>query len=573
MPHLPRAVAMFCSVAALLASALACSPLAAHEGEDGDAPRPVERVLGEIAFPTTATAPAAQQAFIRGMLLLHLFEYPFARAEFQHAQEIEPEFAMAYWGEAMTHNHPLWDEQDLAAARAALARLGATAEQRQGAVGDERERAFLGSLDALYGDGSKAERDRAYLRALEAMALKWPEDHEVQLFYALALLGVHAGVRDTPTYMLSTAISQSVFCANPQHPGAAHYLIHGVDDPEHAALGLAAARALARMAPDAGHSLHMTSHIFTALGMWDDVVTANENALRVQNAMRQEQGEAGRNWGHYAFWLLYGYLQQGRHADAKALLTSAYRELQEANETPQDPLVLEPDRSHAGSVVQMWARYLIETRDWNSEIAAWTFKLGDAFDPNLNFSYIQALRAAQAGQAAGVQQYLAQFTQLKQALGREVRNQPAQQPTQLLYLERLDVMEQQLLAAVEIARGETLAAARFAGEASRLEGDMPYAYGPPFVDWPAAEMHAELLLEARRYAEAAEAFDDQLKRTRLRSASLLGLARARTRLGQEGDAAHALAMLGANWRRADPAVRGQMPVPATVKSATGGDRE
>ena len=127
-------------LALLLSLMLVCTMLPAQHdhGEGAAGQPPVERVLGEIHFPTTAQSEEAQQAFIRGMLLLHLFEYPFARTEFQRAQELEPEFAMAYWGEAMTHNHPLWDEQDRAAARIALEKLAATTEQRLAAAGDDR---------------------------------------------------------------------------------------------------------------------------------------------------------------------------------------------------------------------------------------------------------------------------------------------------------------------------------------------------------------------------------------------------------------------------------------------------
>ncbi len=271
--------------------AAAGSGLFAHEESDASDER--VRVLGQINFPTSATSPEAQQAFIRGMLLLHLFEYPFAREEFVNAQQIEPDFAMAYWGEAMTYNHPIWDRQDLEAGRSALRKLAVTRNQRLASVDDPVEKGLLHAIDILYGEGGKAERDRNYARAMERLAAGFPDNHEVQLIYALALFGVQAGVRDIPTYMLCTAIAQSVFTANPQHPGAAHYLIHGVDDPDHAVLGLAAARALAKMAPDAGHSLHMTSHIFTALGMWDEVVLANESAIKVQNQMRHGAGAAG----------------------------------------------------------------------------------------------------------------------------------------------------------------------------------------------------------------------------------------------------------------------------------------
>jgi len=547
----------------LLALCIGMSSIApllfAHEEES--VPAEKIRVLGEISFPTTATSPEAQKAFIRGMLLLHLFEYPFAREEFLNAQKIEPDFAMAYWGEAMTYNHPIWDQQDLEAGRAALHKLGVTHAQRIGSTSDLTERGFLQAIEILYGQGSKADRDKNYARAMERLAARFPENHEVQLFYALALFGVQAGVRDIPTYMLCTAIAQSVFTANPLHPGAAHYLIHGVDDPDHAVLGLAAARALARMAPDAGHSLHMTSHIFTALGMWDDVVAANESAVRVQNQMGKEHGLKPRHWGHYNFWLLYGYLQQGRVEQAQSLLKAAFQEVQDENRAPQERMNLDPDGSLTGSVVQMWARYLIETRDWTGDIAQWNFKMGDAFDPNLNFTFIQGMRAAYAGQAALAGQYLLQFRQLQSELKSELDAQQESAPTDQLYLKRLEVLEKELLAGIDIARGDYSAAVRNAGEASRSEGEMPFSFGPPFVDLPAAELHAELLFKARKYDEAAAAFETELKRARLRARSLLGLARTRDRMGQEAEASYSLEKLRGIWSQADAAVREKLNAP------------
>ncbi|HKX55859.1 MAG TPA: hypothetical protein VJN01_07155, partial [Xanthomonadales bacterium] len=452
------------------------------------------------------------------------------------AQEIEPGFAMAYWGEAMTHNHPIWDRQDLAAARAVLTKLSATPEQRQAVTEDPKEQAYLAAMEVLYGEGSKSQRDQAYAQFMENMALQYPEDHEVQLFYAMSLFGVNAGVRDIPSYMLSTALAQNVFSANPQHPGAAHYLIHGVDDPDHAVLGLSAARALAQMAPDAGHSLHMTSHIFLALGMWNDVVSANENAVRVQNVMRQEQGEAPRHWGHYNFWLLYAMLQQGRNEDALQLLSAAYKELQAESTVPIERMNLDADTHITGSVVQMWTRYLVETRDWTGPVGDWDFKLGDAFDPNLNFSFVQGMRAAHAGQPSEATQYLGQFRMLQSELDRALAQKAEPAPGDQQFLQRLKVMEQELLAAIEFARGESQQAARYAAEASRLEGEMPYSFGPTFVDWPSAELEGEMLLVARKYADAEAAFKVQLKRARLRARSLDGLAEALEKQGKEVEA-------------------------------------
>jgi tetratricopeptide (TPR) repeat protein len=522
-------------VALLLATGPALSP--AHEGEADELPQPgAGRVLGSISFPTTSRVPEAQEAFIEGMLLLHLFEYPFAREQFLRAQELDPDLAMAYWGEAMTHNHPIWDEQNLPAARAALLKLGPTPAERLARTPVAREQGLLAALEQLYGPGTKTERDQAYLRAMEQLAAQYPEDHEVQLFYALSLFGVRAGVRDTPTYMLATAIAQGVFSENPRHPGAAHYLIHGVDDPVHAVLGLRAARALAVMAPDAGHSQHMTSHIFVAVGMWDDVVAANEAAVKVANAMRAERGGVARSWGHYNFWLLYGYLQQGRNDRALELLKAAYAQAQAQGTAPKDPMILDPDRSLVGSVVQMWARYLIETRAWDSPVADWSFRIGDAFDPNLTVSFIRAMQAAYAGQVAQAGQFHQQFRALRSGLEAEIARQQEQAPTDLLYLDRLRVMDHELQAAVEMARGEMATAVTHAREASRLEGEMPFSFGPPFVDLPAAEFLGDLLMASRKYADAADAYELQLERSRLKPLALEGLARAQQQLGRDADA-------------------------------------
>jgi len=533
--------------------------LTAHEGDDHAAAEQQSggRVLGRISFPTTTKSPEAQQAFIQGMLLLHLFEYPYARDEFLKAQALDPKFVMAYWGEAMTFNHPIWDQQNLEAGRAALMKIAETPEQRITSTPAAREQGFLAAIELLYGAGTKSQRDLAYMRAMEQLAARYPDDHEAQLFYALSLFGVEAGVRDSATYMLCTALAQDVFSENPEHPGAAHYLIHGVDDPVHAVLGLRAARALALMAPDAGHSQHMTSHIFTAVGMWDDVVTANETAVAVQNVMREERGMKARHWGHYNFWLLYGYLQQGRFERALELLKVAYGEAQAEIKAPADRMILDPDRSLTGSVVQMWMRYVIETRAWDNEVANWSFNSGDAFDPNLNISFTRAMQAANSGLVAQVDQYLGQFRGLKLELEGIISSQQEQAPTDLLYLERLVVMEQELLAAMELARGESTLAVHHASEASRLEGKMPFSFGPPFVDLPAAEYLGDVLLGSRKYPDAVIAYEIQLERSRQKSHSLLGLAQAQAKLGNEAEARFTREKLERIWSNADEAVKKQ----------------
>ena len=237
----------------LLVLLLAITPLAATAGESE---------LGKIHFPTSGS-PEAQEHFLRGALLLHSFEYDDARDAFRAAREVEPDFAMAAWGEAMTYNHPLWLRQNPDEARAALEQLAPTPEARLAKAPTEREKGYLRAVEILYGDGDKLARDLAYAETMGELSARFPEDLDAAAFHALALLGTCHDGRDTATYMRAAAIVEEVFAENPEHPGAAHYLIHSYDDPVHAPLGLRAARLYAEIAPAAVHALHMPSHVFS----------------------------------------------------------------------------------------------------------------------------------------------------------------------------------------------------------------------------------------------------------------------------------------------------------------------
>ncbi len=238
--------------------------------------------LGRIDFPTSGS-PEAQKHFLRGVLLLHSFEYEDAAEEFREAQKLDPGFAMAYWGEAQTANHPIWVERDAESARKVLNRLAPTPEAREARAPTSREKGYLDAVEILFAEGKKPERDRAYAEAMLRLHERYPDDLEAASFYALALLGTCQGQRDTATYMKAAAVAEEVFAKNPMHPGAVHYLIHSYDDPVHAPLGMRAARAYSKIAPAAGHAQHMCSHIFVAMGMWDDVVRSNETAVAVVN--------------------------------------------------------------------------------------------------------------------------------------------------------------------------------------------------------------------------------------------------------------------------------------------------
>ena len=173
--------------------------------------------LGHIEFPTSG-APEAQSWFLRGVLLLHNFQYDDAEEAFRQAQLIDSTFAMAYWGEAMTVNHPLWNEQNLQEGRAILHRLASNPDSRLTKAPTKREQRYLRAINALYGDGDKQARDHAYVNAMRQLTEDFPDDLEASAFYALAILGSAQGERDTTTYMKAAAIAEEVYRKKPQTP-------------------------------------------------------------------------------------------------------------------------------------------------------------------------------------------------------------------------------------------------------------------------------------------------------------------------------------------------------------------
>ena len=177
------------------------------------------RGLGTTSFVTSTKSAEAQTDFMRGLLLLHLFEYPDAAKAFQAAEKVDPGFAMAYWGEAMTANHGVWSQVDAAAGKAVLERFGPTAEARAARVSDPRERAYLAAVELLYtGAGSKADRDRMYAKAMQRLSSAYPADRNAQLFYALALLSQSEGVRDVPVYLEADGDREGGFSDGAEQP-------------------------------------------------------------------------------------------------------------------------------------------------------------------------------------------------------------------------------------------------------------------------------------------------------------------------------------------------------------------
>lgn len=493
--------------------------------------------LGQVEFPNSGK-PAAQPAFVRGVLLLHSFEYPDAAEAFRQAQQIDPDFALAYWGEAMTYNHPIWQQQDREAARAALRRLGPTSETRLAKAGSEREKDYLRALEVLYGVGDKRSRDFAYADAMRRQHEKYPHDQEAAAFYALALLGTAHEGRDIPTYMRAAAVVEEVFAERPEHPGAAHYLIHSYDDPVHAPLGLRPARAYSKIAPAASHAQHMTSHIFVALGMWDEAVAANETAWNVadQRVTRKGLSSDARN-AHALRWLAYGYMQQGRYDAARQQLEIMRRDAEESG-TPRA-------RSY---LAQMRSDYLVNTRRWDDDAVTIEVDLRGLGPATVaNHLFATGLAALHRGDRERAKNAVSRLGKEGESASRGGGEYPPD-------LQAVRVLELELRALLSLEQGETGRALELMEEATSIESQMPFEFGPPFIVKPSPELLGEMLLELDRPAEAREAFEAALQRAPRRPASLLGLARAAERAGDVATARETYETLRTIWRRADPAL-------------------
>jgi tetratricopeptide (TPR) repeat protein len=472
--------------------------------------------LGEIDFPNSGNA-AAQAPFIRGVKLLHNFEYPQAIESFQAAEKADPHFVMAYWGEAMAHNYTLWAEQHTDEARAVLAKIGATKEERRAKAKTARERMWLDAVETLYGPGTKFERDVAYADKMDALAKRYPDDVEAQVFDALATLGRSHGVRDEAGYLKAAAILEKLFPTHQHHPGVVHYMIHSYDDPAHARLGLKAALLYDKIAPESPHALHMTSHIFLALGMWPETLAANRAAIAEGNQMGMARGRSPAHCGHQAIWLVYAELQLGQDASKDI----------DACRASFDPETLAKDKSVIGEVehgadgwTDMVLRRGIETGDWPAgvELPAGHFMYGHF---NLAYAGLLASRHSPEAAAAALQDMKSAGEAIAEALPKEMPDEKEMLP----WLDRGVIQGRAVLL---LARGQTEAGFRALKVAAEAEAALPPPFGPPALQKPSYEMLGDELLAVGRKKEAAAAYRAALVAAPNRRLSVLGLKAATT---------------------------------------------
>lgn len=517
-----------CISACVAAAAFAQQPQQPQKTQGG--------TLGSIDFPTSGSR-AAQEHFLRGVAALHSFWYEEALEAFQAATKVEPDFALGYWGEAMAHNHPLWNEQDADAARKALAKIRDTAKLTP------RESAYVNAVKALYGEGDRHARNLAYLAAMEKIYKEHPEDLEAASFYALALLGA---VRPTDKgYRLQAqagAIALDVYAKNPNHPGAAHYIIHAFDDPEHAIIALPAARRYAEIAPDAHHARHMPSHIFIQLGMWPEAAASNESSWATSDVwVKRKNYSIERRDYHSLSWLEYVYLQQGRVREAEAQLAVMQKSIAELGapirgsayiyavfiaETERWDLINKLFPQPVAKLASLPAQKEVGADSCHAAAKPVTAKITPAsmtvqtprpMQGQLYGNYLRGLAAAAAKNMAEADKYVAELRVLRQEF---------EKSGGYLSPDMVEVMALEVAALARANAGKYDEAVELLRRATSLEESLRPPSGPPDMIKPSHELFGEVLLSAGRPAEAAAQFQTALLRQPNRPRSLLGLARA-----------------------------------------------
>lgn len=475
--------------------------------------------VGFLDFPTSGSA-AAQVHFLRGVAILHSFGYKQAIAEFRRAQEIDPDFAMAYWGESLAYNHIFRPELDLESPRAVLARLGETPEARLAKAPTGRERDFLRAVEIHFGESDlgtdSAARRIAYMKAMEAMHDRYRDDDEVAAFYAVALVAAVRPMEDD-SYRLAVkagAIALDIFDRNPDHPGAAHYIIHAFDDPVHAPLALPAAERFAEIAAAVSHARHMPSHIFIQLGMWDRVSRSNDSAYEAARAL-WEPGDKVNDMTHATDWGQYGDLQREAWDEA-----CARRE--RMDEIVEMAAGLDAyDREFPQSARdEMWAREVLESERWQIRTIDEDTSASVAFGSG--WSAVERGDLAQARDAA-------------ERLGRLADGDDAEEAG--YEAEVAAVQHELLLARIEVEAKRPKRAREHLDRALELELDFGPPAGTPAAIKPVHEAYGEAMLALGHPVEAIDLFQTSLLRTPNRRLSLRGLARAEAAAGRSDQAA------------------------------------
>ena len=481
------------------------SSLGAQEAHNHGAPEK----LGMVSFRTSCM-PDVQQQFDRGVALLHSFAYTAADDAFRSVAEQDPRCAMAHWGIAMTYFHQLWDPPLLPAGISIAQREIQLAQQAK--ANTARERKFINALSLIYQDAdSVAYRTRAsnYERAMKDLAAEDRKDVEAQVFCALALLA-NASPADKAhvNQKEAAAMLEPLFRAYPQHPGIPHYLIHAYDNAELAPIGLTAAREYSRIAPSAPHALHMPSHIFTRLGLWEDSIASNVAAREAAHL----QGDTGEEL-HAMDYLVYAYLQIGRYSEA-AQIVQQLKGMSGLNSA-------DFKIGYASTAIPV--RYAVERRQW-AESASIVPPTGAPPHVTAIAVWARGLGLSRSGRSAEAQPEVDRLRQIELQLRNSGNDYWATQ---------VGIMAREVMAWSAHSNGNRVAAVavmRAAADEEDAAEKLPVTPGPII---PAREQLADLLLEQGYPGQASKEFATALANAPGRRSALQGAARAAAQSSQK----------------------------------------
>jgi len=493
--------------AVLLVCAAARGMAQEHRHGNGNGER-----LGEVHFAASCSE-RAQRDFDRAVALLHSFQFSRAIEGFDAVLRVDPACAIAYWGIALSAwSNPFApgqkDQGQLQVGRQ-------SAERGNGlGAGTERERAYLAAVGKLYGDYERTPQQLrllAYRDAMGNVAARYPEDHEAQIFYALALaVAQDPGDKSYADRLKAGAILEELFTQEPTHPGLAHYIIHAYDVPALAGRALVAAQRYAEIAPDAPHALHMPSHTFTRLGYWQESIASNVAAA----AAARRQGQTSEEL-HASDYETYAYLQTGQDR-AAARIVAALPEMA-ARFDPKALLIgAGPPAAGYFALAAIPARYALERQDWQQAERLAVSETPFPYTEAMSW-FARGLGAARLGHAAAANEAVAALRRVQERLA---------QADERYWAQQVDIQATAVSAWSALAAGRNEEAMRRMEAATDLEAGTEKSAVTPGPLAPARELLGEMLLEMHEPARALLRFTTTLQREPRRFRSLYGAARA-----------------------------------------------
>lgn len=471
--------------------------------------------LGRVRFLNSCSAQV-QGEMDRAVAMLHSFQYGLAEKTFSHVAERDPECAIAYWGAAMTLFHQLWDwptAETLNKGREYLAKARPLRKKTK------REAAYLNAAEAFYRPeyslGRKSRVD-AYAKEMFDLHERYPEDDDATAFYALSLLALPSEDYDTlSNQKRAIAILQKLISAQPEHPGAAHYLIHATDTAELAPLGLAAALCYAQIAPSSPHALHMPSHIFVRLGMWQDSIASNLASLSAaEEATRSQRDDGSGDALHAMMYLAYSYLQSGEDEDARQVV----------ERIKAVPGATAADAVNNTAIFE--ALYTVETHQWKR---AATLSAQPAAFPyaRVRTFWARAIGAARTGDILSARQNIAKLDQARAGMLAYMRSVEGQMHCGHSVTSDVSVQQLEAKAWLAWAQGRSTEALDLMRAATTKEE----SFGVESRTVPAYEMLGDMLLELHQPKSALIAYAATLKEAPGRFNALAGAARASRAIG------------------------------------------